>query len=77
MFGLKNLLMKKMLKNQLKGMPEAEQERIIKVISENPDFFKKIGEEIKVKMKQGKNQMAATMEVMREHQAEMQKLMQK
>lgn len=75
MFGLKNLLMKKMLKNQLKGMPEAEQERVIAVITKNPETFKKIGEEIKAKMKQGKNQMAATMEVMRDHQAEIQKLM--
>ncbi len=76
MFGLKNLLMKKMLKNQLKGMPEKEQEQIIAVVTEHPEFFKKIGEEIQARMKQGKNQMAATMEVMREHQAELQKLMQ-
>ncbi len=68
--------MKKMLKQQLKGVPEKEQDRIIEVITKNPEFFKKIGDEIQAKMKGGKNQMAATMEVMREHQAEMQKLMQ-
>ena len=77
MFGLKQMLMKKMLKNQLKGMPEKEQEQVIKAVTENPEFFKKIGDEIQAKMKTGKNQMAATMEVMRTHQAEIQKLMQK
>ena len=72
---IKNFLMKKMLKRQLKGMPPAEQERVMHMIEKNPDFFNKIGKEIKVKMKGGQTQMSATMEVMKKHQAELQKMM--
>ncbi len=74
---LKEMLMKKMLKKQLAGLPESQQEQIIKAISENPKFFEEIAEEIKRETKTGKDQMAATMEVMRKHQGELQKLMTK
>lgn len=67
--------MKQMLKRQLKGVPEAEQERIIKLVSDNPEFFQKIGEEIQVKVKSGMPQMNATMAVMQKYQADLQKLM--
>lgn len=71
----KEFLLKQMIKRQLKGMPEAEIDRIVGIVSKNPDFFKKIGDEIEKKVKSGRSQTAATMEVMRAHQAEMQKLM--
>ena len=71
----KDMLMKKMLKSQLKGVPEAEQERIIKVVQENPELFQKIGLKIQEKMKGGKEQMAATMEVMQEFQDDLKKIM--
>lgn len=71
----KNFLMKQMLKRQMKGVPEAEQERIISLVESNPDFFQKIAEEVEALKKQGRDQMAATMEVMRKHQGELQKLM--
>ena len=47
----KNFLMKQMLKRQLKGVPEAEQERIITLVTENPELFEKIGKEIQEKTK--------------------------
>lgn len=72
----KEFLLKQMIKRQLKGVPEAEVDRIIGIVTKNPDFFKKIGEEIEKKVKSGRSQTAATMEVMRAHQAEMQKMMQ-
>ena len=72
---IKEFLMKKMLKGQLKGVPEAEQERIIAMVEKNPEFFTKIAGEIQEKVKQGKDQMSATMQVMHEHQVELQKLM--
>lgn len=73
----KNFLMKQMLKRQMKGVPEAEQERIISLVEKNPEFFENIAKEVEALTKQGKNQMAATMEVMRKHQGELQKLMQR
>ncbi len=64
-----------MIKRQMKGVPEAEVDRIISIVSKNPDFFKKIGDEIEKKVKSGRSQQAATLEVMRAHQAEIQNLL--
>ncbi len=69
--GLKDMMMKKMLKSQMKDVPEAEQEKILKIVTENPDLFQKIGVEVQEKMKEGKDQMTATMEVMGKHQEEL------
>ena len=68
---LKNMLMKKMLKSQLKGVPEAEQEKILKVVSENPELFGKIAKEIQEKIKAGGDQIAVSMEVMGKYQDEL------
>ncbi|MHB1118053.1 MAG: hypothetical protein ACYCZ7_00780 [Minisyncoccota bacterium] len=72
---LKEFLLKKMIKSQLKGVPDAEVDRIIALVEKNPELFKKIGDEIKAKVKGGRTQMAATMEVMRAHQAELQRVL--
>lgn len=74
--GVKNFFLKKYLKTKMKGVPEEQQEMIIKMIEKNPKLFEKIGNEVKQKTKEGKNEMAATMEVMRKYQGEIQKLMQ-
>lgn len=71
-----NFMLKQMLKSKLKNVPQAEQDRILGLIEKNPDFFKKIGEEIQGKVKSGQSEMEATMEVMRKHQSEFQKLVQ-
>lgn len=67
----KNMLMKKLLKSKMKDVPEAQQEMILSAIEKNPEFFQKIGLEIQAKMKEGKDQMTATMEVMQAHQEEL------
>lgn len=71
----KEFLMKQMLKRQLKGMPQADQDRIIKAVSENPDLFQKIAKETDEKIKGGMDQMNATMSVMQKYKAELQKVM--
>jgi hypothetical protein len=71
-----NFMLKQMLKSKMKNVPQAEQERILALVEKNPDFFKMIGEEIQARVKGGKTEMEATMEVMRKHQAEFQKLVQ-
>jgi hypothetical protein len=73
----KNFMLKQMLKTKMKGMSEEQQNMLLGMVEKNPDFFKKIGEEVEAKKKSGKDEMAATMEVMRQHQAEFQKLIQK
>jgi len=67
--------MKKMLRSKMKGMPEAEQDKIFALIEKNPQFFKQIGEEIQEKVKSGKDQNVAAMEVMQKHQVEIQRLL--
>jgi hypothetical protein len=68
--------MKKMLKSQMKGVPEAEQDKILLMVEKNPKFFQQIATEVQAKMKEGKDQMTATMEVMQKHKEEMQQIMQ-
>lgn len=69
-----DMLMKQMLKRQMKGVPEAEQEKMLELITKNPQFFQNIAVEVDKRMKQGRPQMEAVMEVMRENQEELQKL---
>ena len=71
----KSFLLKQALKAKMKDVPEAEREKMLTLMEKNPDFFKKIGEEVQKRVKKGQSEMAATMVVMREHQAELQKLM--
>lgn len=73
--GVKDFFMKKMLEKQMKDLPAEQRDQMIAVISENPEFFQNIAKEIKQKQKEGRDQMAATMEVMRKHQGELQKIM--
>ncbi len=71
----KDLLLKKMLKSQLKGMPEAQQDMIISAVEKNPKLFEDIAKEVQEKIKGGMDQQAATMQVMMSHQKELQDLM--
>ena len=67
--------MKKMLGNQLKGVPQAEQDKIFAMIEKNPELFQKIGGEVEAEMKKGTDQMAATMAVMKRYESDLKKLM--
>ena len=73
--GIKDFFLKQALKYKLKDVPEAEREKLMAVMEANPDFFKKIGEEVDKLKKAGQSEMAATMVVMRKYQSELQKLM--
>lgn len=71
-----NFVMRKMLKSQMKGLPEAQQEMILSAFEKDPNLFKKIAEEIKQKTKNGQNEQFASMEVMMKYKSQIQKLMQ-
>ena len=73
---IKNYAMKKMMEHKMKDMPPQQQEQVMKMVQENPELFEKIQKEIKQEMKNGKDQMAASMQVMRKYQSEIQKIMQ-
>lgn len=70
----KEFLTKQLLKKQLKGVSPAEQEKIMALINRDPDFFKRIGDEIQTEIKKGKGQMEATMHVMKSHKDHLGKL---
>jgi hypothetical protein len=71
----KDMLLKKMLKNQLKGVPEEQQNKIIEAVEKNPKLFSDIASEVQEKIKGGMDQQSATMAVMMNHQKELQDLM--
>lgn len=73
--SIKDFLLKKMIQTKLKGLPKEQQDMIMTVVSENPELFKKIGEEVKAKTKGGMNEQMAMMQVMREYQGELQKIL--
>lgn len=53
-----------MMEKQLKDVPKEQQEMLIKAVSENPELFTKIAEEIKARTDKGEDQMKASMAVM-------------
>ena len=69
---IKDFLMKQMLKRQ--GVPEDQIDMVLSIVNKNPDLFKKIATEVQEKIKGGKEQMAATMEVMEKYQKELEAL---
>ena len=75
MFGLKRMLTNKLMERQLKGLPPAQRDAIMAAVKANPDFFNAMAKEIEAQKKAGKSEMAASMEVMRKHQGEIQKIM--
>ena len=75
MFGIKKFITNKLIERQLKSLPPEQRELIMKAVSENPEFFEKMSKEIEAQKKTGKNEMAASMEVMRKYQGELQKIM--
>jgi len=68
-----DFLVKKMLKAQ--GVPDDQIEMITTLVNNNPALFKQIADEIQVKIKEGKDQMAASMEAMTAHKAEIEQVM--
>ena len=74
---IQNFLTKQVLKHKLKNLPDAQREAIIGAVEKNPDFFKRIGDQIEKRKKSGQSEIEATMAVMRENQKELQDLMTK
>ena len=74
--GIKDFFLKQALKHKLKDVPADQRDKLMGIMEKHPDFFKKIGEEVQKRVKGGQSEMAATLVVMREHQAELQKIMQ-
>lgn len=72
-----NFFMKMLLKQQLKGVPEAEVDKLIGLVENNPEFFKSVAEKVEKKIKTGMGQQEAVMAVLSEgdNQEELKKMM--
>lgn len=75
--GVKSFFIKKLIDSKLGHLPADVREKLVTVVSENPELFKKIGDEIEQRVKSGMSQQHAMMKVMEIHKGELQKLMQK
>ena len=73
---IKNYMMKKVMDHKMKDADPQQRQMIEKLMNENPELLEKIQKEIKQEMNNGKDQMAASMVVMKKHQSEIQKIMQ-
>lgn len=72
---LKNFLMKKMLKAQLKNMPKDQAQMVERMMEKDPELFMKMAQETQALVKGGKDQMAAMMEVSKKYRADIERLM--
>jgi len=66
-----NFIAKALIKKQLKGVPDAEIEKLIALVEQNPELFKRIAEEMKAKIDAGMSQQDAGMQVMKAHEEEL------
>ena len=71
----KELLMKKLIQSKLGSIPKEQQDKIVTVVTKNPQLFQEIALKIKSQMDGGKDQMKATMAVMEEYKDQIQTLM--
>lgn len=72
--SIKTFLMKQVIKRQFKDVPDSQVDMIMNLVNKNPELFEKIGKEIKAMTDKGRDQMAASMEVMRKYQSELSKI---
>jgi hypothetical protein len=73
--SFQSFIMKRMLKSKMKDVPVDQQEKVFAALEKNPQLFQNIALEVQEKIKQGKDQMAATMEVMQKYQDELKNVM--
>lgn len=73
--GIKSFLMKKALQHKMKDVPKDQQEKAMAMVEKDPELFQKIAMEVQVEMKNGKDQMSATMHVMQKYQDQLKGLM--
>lgn len=72
---LKKFLMKKAVAAQAKNLPKNQQEKLEKLVEENPDLMIRIAKEVQTKVKAGESQQAAMMKVFKEHQDELRRVL--
>jgi len=74
---LQEFVFRQMLMAQLKklNLPKDKQDKIINAIVKNPEFFKKMAEEMQNEMKSGANQMQIAQKLAGKYQDEIKKIL--
>ena len=73
--GIKDFFTKKVVDWKMKDLPEDQKKMVMALYEQNPELMEKIAGEVQHKVKkEGKSEMAASMEVMRKYQSELQKM---
>lgn len=67
-------MLKKLMASKLKDVPKDQQEQLPKMVEKNPELFKRIALAVQAKMKEGKRQQAATLEVLQLYRKELETL---
>ena len=70
-----NFFTRALIKRQMKGMPEAEVDKVLTLVEKHPEFFKKMVEAIQQKMKTGISQEDAAKEFAQENAKELKELL--
>ncbi|MFZ2620897.1 MAG: hypothetical protein WAX85_00630 [Minisyncoccia bacterium] len=68
---MKDLLFRKMLEAKMKGVPQADQDKVFTMSEKNPDLFQKIALEIQEEIKKGVDQMTATMNIVKKYKTDL------
>ena len=74
--SIQNLLLNQYAKWKMRDVPKEDRERIVSLVSQDPELFKKIGDEIERRKKGGESEMKANVEVMKKYRTELAVLMQ-
>jgi hypothetical protein len=69
-----NFVVKKLIESKMKDVPVEQREQIMAMIEKNPGFFESLVKEIQEQITNGKDQMTATMEVLKTHEAELREI---
>lgn len=72
-----NFFTRALIKKQMKGLPEAEVEKVLTLLEKNPEFFKKMADAIQAKTKNGMSQEDAAKEFAQENAKELAQLLSK
>ncbi len=72
-----NFLMRQMLMAQIKklNLPKDKQDKIVNAIINNPEFFKKMAEDMQAEMKSGQNQMQVAQKLAGKYQDEIKQIL--
>lgn len=70
-------ILNKLIESKLKDVPKEQREMLVEAVSNNPELFKQIAEEIKQRTDNGEDQMSATMAVMKNHEGELRGILNK